>query len=131
MLNKLKLKIPAIKLAGIKKIPWILGISAFWIILFFVFIGSSFGLFLFYKYAVLIEGEEIPAGGNSVKFKSNIYKKVMEEWRLKEQKFGELKTEEYSNPFIAKTPDETGTKPKNQKQTNNKVDPETENPVIK
>ncbi|MBI2054266.1 MAG: hypothetical protein HYT36_02950 [Candidatus Staskawiczbacteria bacterium] len=129
MFDKIKIKIENYKLARIKKIPWIFGLRAFWIILLLVFASSMFGLFLFYKYAVLVEREEITIAGGSLKFKNNIYQKVLEQWQLKEDKFMELKTEEYQNPFFLKKSDEKESK--NQKESENKSDEKRGKPVIK
>lgn len=116
-----KFKIFNIKPGKIKKIPWFLGLNAFWIILFLIFIELVAGAFLFYKYAFLAVRYEPKIIDSDFKFKSNIYQSVLKEWQEKNQKFEEEKTEQYSNPFIA-------TKIK---EASNSINSKLDNPVIK
>lgn len=82
-----------------KKVPWILGLHAFWIILILIFVDFSIGGYLFYKYIFLVEKEEIKII-TSLKFKKTIYEKILKEWETKNQRFEEYQTEQYLNPFI-------------------------------
>lgn len=95
-----KIKIFNIKTDEIKKIPWVLGLNAFWIIIFLVFIEIAVGEFLFYKYVFLVEKDELKTVDYNLKFKNNIYQSVLEKWQEKDQKFEDYKIEQYSNPFI-------------------------------
>jgi len=122
LINKLRrLRLFNIRTDKIKKIPWILGLHAFWIILFFVFIELIIGGFLFYKYAILVKKDEQKIADYNLKFKKIIYQKVLEEWQKKSQEFEGYQTEQYLNPFITiKT-----------KETVNPIIPKAQNPVIK
>lgn len=97
-----KFKILNIKSDKIKKIPWFLGQNAFWIIILLILIESAAGEALFYKYALSIEKNEPKIINYNIKFKNNVYQKVLEEWQKKSQKFEQYQVEQYSNPFIAK-----------------------------
>lgn len=99
-LKGLKLFHVKIRIDKIKKIPWILGLHAFWIILFLVFIELVIGGFLFYKYAVLPNKDEMKIADYNLKFKNVIYEKVLEEWEKRRLEFEGYQTEQYSNPFI-------------------------------
>ncbi len=100
-INKLKqLKLFSIRLDKLRKIPWILGLSAFWIILLAVFVELIIGGLLFYKYAILVINDEQKTIDYNLKFKTGIYQKVLEEWQKRDQEFMQYQTEQYINPFI-------------------------------
>ena len=86
-----KLEILAIKL----------GSHAFLAVLVFILLTLILGDFLFYKYVILIEREEPKIVESNFKFEDNLYRKVLEEWRIKEQKLEKSLSEKYLNPFKA------------------------------
>lgn len=122
-INKLKrIKLFNIRADKIKKIPWILGLRAFWIILLLVSIELAIGEFLFYKYAILVKINEPEIIDYNLKFKSAVYQKVLNAWQKKNQEFEGYQTEQYTNPFITTKTKETG---------NSAVPKQPQGPVIK
>jgi hypothetical protein len=93
---------PVIKKSKIKKIPWILGKYAFWVILVFISLDIILGGFLFYKYVILAEKEKPKIITNLLRFEREIYQEVLEKLQTREKKFEESLEEEYSNPFQEK-----------------------------
>jgi len=124
-----KIKIFRIKTDKIKNAPWVLGLNAFWIIIFLIFVEIAVGEFLFYKYVFLVGNNELKTIDYNLKFKNNIYQRVLEKWQEKNQTFEDYQIEQYSNPFIA-------TKTKEvydlTKESDNSIDLElTNGPVIR
>jgi len=76
------LKILAVKA---KKILWTIGLHAFSLIIFFVFIDFIIGSFIFYKYVFLVERQKPIVTGNIIKFNDKAYQAVLGELRAKEQ----------------------------------------------
>lgn len=122
MFNKLKKLI--LKTDRIKKFPWFLGKNAFWIIILLVFIESSAGELLFYKYAISVERNEPKIIDYNIKFRKNIYQKVLEKWQEKAEKFEEYQIEQYSDFFVA-------TKAKEEDKLINLENLKANSPVIK
>ncbi len=88
-----------IKKDKIKKTLWILGSHAFLIILLFILLNLILGVFLFYKYVILVEIKEPEIIGRTVNFKYNIYQEVLKDWQIKGQSFEEFPDKKYLNPF--------------------------------
>lgn len=124
-----KIKTFHIKTDKIKKMPWVLGLNAFWIIIFLIFIEIAVGEFLFYKYVFLVETNESKVVDYNLKFKNNIYQKVLEKWEEKNQRFEDYQIEQYSNPFIVTNTTEVNI---STKENDNLDNPKSTNgPVIK
>lgn len=68
----------------VKKIFWVLGLHAFWLILLFVFIDLMFGSFIFYKYVFSAEGDEGSVTGTIIEFNERSYKNILEELHARE-----------------------------------------------
>ena len=85
----------------IKKVLWILGLHAFYLILFFVFIDFIFGGFIFYKYVFLAEKEESEITGNILKFDVKKYQDVLEKLQTREQSNKESSAIDQSNPLLS------------------------------
>jgi len=68
-----------------KKVIWVLGLHAFLLILFFVFIEVIWGSFVFYKYAFLTEREAPGVAGEILKFDFKKYQRVLNELQSREQ----------------------------------------------
>lgn len=90
-----------IKLAGIKKIPWMLATHAFLTILFLILITLLAGEALFYQYVVLAEGIQQDTVEKNTKFRYDAYEQVLNQWQLAEQDFELSKNTPYLNPFTA------------------------------
>jgi hypothetical protein len=67
-----------------KKIMWTLGLHAFSLILFFVFIDFIIGSFIFYNYVFLVEKTGPNATGNVLRFDEKNYQAVLKELQLRE-----------------------------------------------
>ncbi len=70
---------------GTKKILWILGSRAFWVILFFIFIDLILGGLVFYKYVFLAEKEKPAISQKIIKFDEKTYQEVLIKLQTKEQ----------------------------------------------
>lgn len=70
--------------ARIKKIFWVLGLYAFLVILFFIFIDFILGGFIFYKYVFLTEKAEPKITQTILKFNTGAYQNVMREIQARE-----------------------------------------------
>lgn len=72
---------------------------------FFTFLGFSFlavflGLIIFYQSTIGIEGNLNIEKQDILKFDQDTYQKVLEEWRIRDQRILEIEEKEYSNPFL-------------------------------
>ena len=70
---------------GIKKTLWILGLHAFLLILFLVFVDFILGGFIFYKYVFLAKKEEYKVTENIIKFDAKTYQDVLRRLQENEQ----------------------------------------------
>jgi hypothetical protein len=75
-----------------KKILWTLGLYAFLLILFLVFVDFILGGFIFYKYVFFAEKKEPKISGSILKFDDNAYQKVIGELQRREQGSSEFPT---------------------------------------
>lgn len=82
----------------IKKILWILGSRAFFLILFFVFLDFILGGFIFYKYVFLAVREESKVAENVLKFDVKTYQEVLGELQARDQSNKESSTASQPNP---------------------------------
>ena len=69
----------------IEKTIWFLGLHAFLLILFLVFVDFMLGGFVFYKYVLMAEREEAVVTENIIKFNDTAYNTVLIELQTKEQ----------------------------------------------
>ncbi len=88
-----------IKVEGIKNIPWVLASHAFLIIIFFIFLYLLVGVYLFYTYGILVEGEAPKIVDNTIEFNYSAYEGVLRAWEAKDQSFQESVNGIYPNPF--------------------------------
>lgn len=84
--------------AQIRKSIWFLGLHAFSLILFLIFIDVILGGFVFYSYVFLAERETPKATGNITKFDLKTYQDVLDELQANGQG-----TEEPSTPTASLT----------------------------
>ena len=84
--------------AKTKKILWILGLHAFLLILFLVFVDFILGSFIFYKYVFLAEKEEPKVTENILKFDDKAYQEVLGELQAREQGNEESSAANQPNP---------------------------------
>jgi len=80
-----KFSLPSI-LAGIKKIPWILGRCAFSVVLILIAIDLILGVMLVYNYIFAVEASQPQTTESPSTFKSDIYKGILKEWQVRDQK---------------------------------------------
>lgn len=93
-----KLKLNKIK-AFFKKLPRVLGEHAFLSFLGLLFLSLLFGLFLFYKYDILVKNEKIDVVIKHSEFKEDSFQRILSAWEEREKKFREAELKEYPNPF--------------------------------
>lgn len=68
-----------------KKIIWFLGLHAFLLILFLIFVDFIFGGFVLYKYIFLTEKLKPEITGSILKFNDKAYQKLIVEFQIREQ----------------------------------------------
>lgn len=64
-----------------------------------VFVSLLIGSAVFYKYYVLPQRIEPESSREVIKFQEDIYKKILQEWQDRGERFEASKTEEYPDPF--------------------------------
>ena len=67
-----------------KKLFWFLGLHAFSVIIFFIFVDVIFGGFVFYQYVYLAEKAQLTTVENIIRFNSNNYQNVLQELQSRE-----------------------------------------------
>ena len=89
----------ASKITVFKRIPWFLAKYEFLVILFLILLAMILGVFLFQNYVILIEKKEVEVNNSSIKFKDNVYQKIISQWQIDEEKLRKLEIKNYVNPF--------------------------------
>jgi len=72
--------------------------------LFSVILAFIVGGFVLYQYVFLAESIEINIPEKPIFFDEDIYKKVLEEWQIRDKEFQEIESRQYLNPFLPQTP---------------------------
>jgi len=83
-----------------KKIPWFFAKHAFWIILVFISIVIMFGGFLFQNCVVSIKEKNLEITDNSLKFREDLYQKLLGQWQVDEKSLENDENKKYPNPFV-------------------------------
>ena len=96
----MKLKIDKIKVF-LRKLPRLLGEHFLITFLLFVVMSIIFGSFMLYKYAFLAEKPITKNIEAPVKFNDSLYRKVLEEWKERQEEFKKVDSKTYNNPFEA------------------------------
>ena len=96
---KLHSQVLDLYLSKIRKIPWKLGMNAFWFILIIILLEILFGEFLFYKHVILKNTEEPEIINVSTKFRENTYESVLKEMKQREDILKNMTQKEYESPF--------------------------------
>ena len=82
-----------------KKLPWLMGEHAFLAFLVLFLISLIIGGILFYKYNILIQKMKPEVIESPFQFEEAAYRKILEEWEIREKKFAEAQFKEYPDPF--------------------------------
>jgi hypothetical protein len=95
------------------KMPWFFGKHAFLIILFFILIAMALGGLLYYNYVIVEKEVTIKNGQGVIRFRRDVYIKILEKWEDKKQEViqpGQTEGENsenienieknYKNPFV-------------------------------
>lgn len=82
-----------------KKLPWVLGRRAFFVIIVFSFLSVLFGVFLFYVYVVGPSSKEPEVFESPVRFRQDLYYKILNQWEIDSQKESDASKIERLNPF--------------------------------
>lgn len=85
--------------AGAKRILWVIGKHAFITVLVLILLDVILGGLVFYKYMYLAQKKEIGVNNIPFQFKENVYQKVLDQWKERDQKFQEYIQEDYTSPF--------------------------------
>lgn len=73
-------------LGCIKKVPWILGRYAFFVILLLAVLDILFGILIFYNYISLARTSNPRITESPSTFKVDIYQEIIEDWQIRGQK---------------------------------------------
>ena len=84
------------------RLPRFLAQKAFLAFLFLFFLGSVFGLIIFYKYIFLTEKAEIEILEAPLEFREKTYQTILKIWQEKEEKFREADFKQYPDLFREK-----------------------------
>ena len=93
---KLKPKVVKEKIA---KLLRILADKAFLVSLGLLAFALIFGGLIFYQYAILAPKTEPPLSEEPFQFQEKTYRKVLEIWQEREERFEQAGSKEYPNPF--------------------------------
>jgi hypothetical protein len=97
------MRISKLKLNKIKKVliklPKVLGEYAFFSFLGLLFLSLIFGGFLFYKYDISAKKEKVDVIVKHLKFKEDVFQRILKEWEEREKGFKEAEFKEYPNPL--------------------------------
>lgn len=98
-MKKLKVvKLKQIKVF-IKKLPKKLAEKAFLTFLGLFVLSLIFGGFIFYRYSILPQPKPVERGEVGLKFKLELYQKILEIWQNKEERFEKTAAKQYLNIF--------------------------------
>ena len=87
-----------------KKLPKVLVKNMFLGYLGFLLISFIIGFATFYYYSLSAEQSFEVSEEELLKFDRDTYQKVLEEWQKKNERFLQIETREYPNPFKGLTP---------------------------
>lgn len=89
------------------KMPWFFGKHAFFVILFFILIAVALGGLLYYNYVIAEKEITSKNGQGLIRFRKDVYVKILEKWEDKnqgiiqpEEEDTENVKENYNNPFV-------------------------------
>lgn len=83
----------------LKKIPRILAERAFLFFLFLFLISLIFGIFIFYKYNILVKKTEVKITKQPTQLNQKAYEDILNIWQEREKKLKEIESKQYQNPF--------------------------------
>lgn len=89
----------SLKITILKKTPWFLAKHNFLVILLFILLAMVLGGALFQSHVVSIGRRDPEVSDSSLKFKDNVYQRVVGQWQADEKKLIEGEDKEYANPF--------------------------------
>jgi len=84
----------------IKKLPKKLAEKAFLTFLGLFVLSLIFGGFIFYKYSINPQSESVEGRKIGLKFKSEIYQKILQVWQNNEEQFEKTDAKQYPNLFV-------------------------------
>ncbi len=73
-------------LKNFKRIPWILGKYAFFVVLLLIVLDLIFGVWVFYNYVFLIKETRPQITESPSMFQKGAYQQILENWQLRDQK---------------------------------------------
>ncbi len=110
-----------LKIQKIKNIFLYLAEHCFGFFLVLVFFAFICGGFVFYKYSIAPEKQQIQESGANLKFQQDIYQDILEIWSEQEQRIEQTKNKQYPLLFQEKQEQEQEQK-QEQEQENESVD---------
>lgn len=82
-----------------KKIIFKLAENSLLVLVVLILITFLLGGLMFYKYSFLAEKKTPQIAPKSLKFKEDLYQKILETWQLRQKKFDEADLKEYPDLF--------------------------------
>jgi hypothetical protein len=84
---------------GFKGLAWAIGNNAFLFIIIFIVVDILIGEFLFYHYIVSPQSYNSPANRSLVKFQSQTYQSVLNDWKTRSDAFDNAGKTIYNDLF--------------------------------
>ncbi|MDP2663910.1 MAG: hypothetical protein Q8P08_00420 [bacterium] len=84
-----------------KKLPKVLVKNMFLSYLGFLLVSFVIGFVIFYYYSLSVEQSFEISEDELLKFDRDTYQKVLFEWQKRNERFSQIETKEYPNPFKA------------------------------
>lgn len=86
--------------AFVRKLPKKLAEKAFLTFLGLFVLSLIFGSFIFYKYSIIPQSESVEGAKVGLKFKLEMYQKILETWQEREERFEKTTVKQYLNLFV-------------------------------
>ena len=90
-----------LKIEKIKELPFCFAQHCFWVFLILLFFAIVCGAFLFYKYNVIPENQQIENLDAPLKFNEERYQEILQIWETQEQKIEQSESKQY--PLLFQT----------------------------
>ncbi|MFH1575360.1 MAG: hypothetical protein ABIB55_00220 [Candidatus Nealsonbacteria bacterium] len=79
-----------------------LAANPLYVIVFLFLIVLALGFLVFYQYDILVEGSETKTTVETVKFRKELYTKILKEWQARDERLEMADSQSHINPFNGK-----------------------------
>jgi hypothetical protein len=87
------------KIKKIKELPFCSAQHCFGLFIILVFFAMVCGAFLFYKYSIMPENQQIESSGATLEFKEKTYQEILQVWEAQERKLEQSESKQYPSLF--------------------------------